>query len=193
MKTLVMVVLACSMLAGCDNPSFLQSRTDPDRPVYGKDVIHVEIVNPDPRGPGGGVRITEEVAGTWSFTVPQTVTQVERRTNDIHRYSLFSGIPAANDVPFMTITVTRDRTSFTKADPEGYKVANYREFVMNGNIAQEWTGLTSAGAGFCELIIRRPGTAGQTGDVCHAMAHARNDEEQKTAVGILASITWKPQ
>ena len=198
MKTFATVILTSSLiLAGCESSSPLDSRTNPDRPDYGKEAIavpppHVDIVNPDPRGADGGVVITDQVVGTWTFTSPPTVTRVERKTADFDRFSLYTGIPAPTDVPFLVITVSRDRASTAEADPGTYQVSGKREYVMNGNIAQEWTGLTKAGAGFCELIVRKPGTAGQTGDVCHAMALARTEDEQKMALAILGSIVWTP-
>ena len=51
---------------------------------------------------------------------------------------------------------------------------------------------TNTGQGFCEMVVRKPGAEGQTGDVCHAMAVVKNEDEQKLALGILASIVWQP-
>ena len=198
MKTFATVILTSSLiLTGCDSFHLLDTRTDPDRPAYGKETIavpppHVDILNPDPRGTDGGVVITDRVVGTWTFTTPPTVTRVERKTADYDRFLLYAGIPAPNDLPFLAITVSRDRASTVEDDPDTYRVTGKREYVMNGNIAQEWTGMTKEGAGFCELIVRKPGTAGQTGDVCHAMALARTEDEQKTALAILSSLVWTP-
>jgi len=199
MNTFATLILTSSLvLAGCESQNLLDSRTIPDRPAYGKETIavpppHVDIVNPDPRGADGGVVITDQVVGTWTFTAPPTVTQVERKTADFDRFSLYTGIPAPADTPFLVLTVTRDRASTVEADTDNYRVSGKREYVMNGNIAQEWTGLTKAGAGFCELIVRKPGPAGQTGDVCHALALARTEDEQKMALAILSSIVWTPR
>jgi hypothetical protein len=198
MKTFATVILTSSLiLTGCESFHLLDTRTDPDRPAYGKEAIavpppHVDIVNADPRAPGGGVIITQQVVGTWTFTTPPTVTRVERKTAVFDRFSLYTGIPAPTDVPFLVITVSRDRTSVAETEPDNYKVTGKREYVMNGNVAQEWTGQTKNGAGFCELIVRKPGTAGQTGDVCHATALARTEDEQKMALDILGSIVWTP-
>jgi hypothetical protein len=60
---------------------------------------------------------------------------------------------------------------------------------LNGNIAKEWTGSTSAGAPFNELVISKPGV--EKGDVCHAIAVAKSAEGRKLAIEILSSITWK--
>ena len=72
--------------------------------------------------------------------------------------------------------------------PETYKVGNTRSYILNGNIAREWTGTMKNGAVFSELVISKPGGKG---DVCHAVAVAKNAEERKAALEILGSITWK--
>lgn len=189
------LLLAALCVAGCRvGDSYLETRTTPERAEYGGQAIDVP---PAPVKPAsapaerGEPIVVDQVTGTWTFTVPRTVTQVERRSADYHQYSLYNGQPQPTDRPFMIITVSRDRASIAEKEPATYKVSNKREYVINGNIAQEWTGLTDAGAGFCEMIVRRPGTPGRTGDVCHAMALARNEEEQKLALGMLGSITWK--
>jgi hypothetical protein len=198
MNTFATLILTSSLiLAGCESANLLDSRTTPDRPDYGKEAIDVPppqmgVGNPGPGGADSGVVITDQVVGTWTFTSPRTVTRVENKTADFHRFSIFAGIPAPTDVPFLVITVSRDRASTAEADPDNFQVSGKREYVMNGNIAQEWTGQTKAGAGFCELIVRKPGTAGQTGDVCHALALARTEDERKTALAILGSIVWTP-
>ncbi len=196
---LAFVVLGTVLAVGCarDTHSFLEFGTTPERATYGDEKITVEPAatrvtagNPQPQilDPIAETRIT----GTWTFTTPRTVTQVERRTGDYHQYSLYNGRPEPTDRPFAIITVSKDRSSTVEKEPATYKVSNKREYVMNGGLVQEWTGLTEAGAGFCEMIVRRPGAEGQKGDVCHAMALARNEEEQKLALGILGSIVWTP-
>jgi hypothetical protein len=134
--------------------------------------------------------IDTQVVGTWTFTVPPTVTRVERKTAEMDQFSLYNGRPQPTDTPFVVMTVGRNRQVTAEGDPATYKVSGQREYTMNGAIVQEWIGLTNTGAGFCEMIVRKPGTAGQTGDVCHAMAIARTEEEQKLALGILGSIEW---
>ena len=197
MKTIWMMLAggAMGMMAGCAGDSFLEQRTNADRAVYGSDLIavppaRVETVNPNPIGPGG-VLIVEKVAGSWKFTTPETVTRVEKKTAEMDQFSLYNGVPQPTDLPFLVIQTTRNRASIAEADKGMYKVSNQREYVMNGAIAQEWTGLTSNGAGFCELVVRKPGTEGQTGDVCHAMAIVKTEDERKLALGILESIAWE--
>jgi hypothetical protein len=203
MNTRWVVVLGCGllvagaglMLAGCESEPFLAQRTVPERPEYGKDVIpvtHVDIRNPDPRGPGGGVVWTDVVRGTWTFGCPPNMTQTERRTGNFDQYSIYVGRPQPQDVPFVVITVSRDRRNISEGAAE-YKITGRREYVLNGNVAQEWSGQMTDGAGFCELIVRRPGTAGEQGDVCRAMAIVKTEEQQKAATEILQSIKWEAQ
>jgi len=179
-------------LGGCRTHSFLDQQTVPDRAKYGSKALPVseepavKVVQPTP----SGIDLPEdEVAGTWTFTVPATVTRVEHKTDAFDEYTLFNGRPGPNDKPFVVITVNKDRGGSAEKDAE-YKVASQRDYTMNGNVVHEWTGQTAAGVGFSELLIRRPGTAGETGDVCHVLALARNNDEQKLALSILGSIQY---
>jgi len=194
---LMLAVVSAGAITGCAGDSFLEQRTKSDRAEYGSELIpvpppHVEPVNANPIGPGGVLIIDDKVMGTWKFTTPPTVTRVERKTADYDQFSLYNGRPAPTDTPFLVITTTRNRESIAAGDPATYKVAGQREYVMNGVIAQEWTGLTNTGQGFCEMVVRKPGAEGSTGDVCHAMAVVKNEDEQKLALGILGSIVWQP-
>jgi hypothetical protein len=189
MKTFAAVMMASVLaLAGCPSQSNLERPTTAVRADYGSWVI----ATPAKTGGegGGGVVITDQ-PGVWKFACPANVTQVVRKMQEWDRISLSIGMPRATEEPFMTITVGRERESHAETEKAKYTVAGKREYVMNGNIATEWTGQLSTGAGFCELIVRRPGTAGETGEVCHALATAKNEEEQKIALGILGSITWE--
>ena len=203
MKIRTLILAACAaIIAGCDNKTLLEHQTDPDRADFAEEVI----IAPPPAAPAGGgttgaqaavpaqpgAAPAEMITGIWSFTTPPTVTRVERKNGDIHQFSLYNGRPAPTDTPFMVVTVSRSRQSIAESEPDTYKVSGQRDYSMNGGLVHEWIGMTSSGAGFSELLIRRPGAAGATGDVCHAMALARTNEEQQLAVSILASIVWKP-
>ena len=124
------------------------------------------------RGLAAGGWWSPDAPGTWKFTLPANVKQVVQNMAEWDRISLYVGMPQTTVEPFMVITVGGERESRAEKDRAKYTVAGKREYVMNGNIATEWTGQTKAGAGFCELIVRRPGTAGETGGVCHALATA---------------------
>ena len=136
-----------------------------------------------------------QITGTWTFTVPRTVTRVMKKTGELTQYSLYAGRPAANDTPIVVITVgppsAAPENSVAESDPATYKVTGTRSYVLNGNIAHAWTGTTSTGSAFSELVLTRPG-ATATSDVCHAMATARNTAERTEALAILGSITWTP-
>jgi hypothetical protein len=199
MKRLVLLTLAAS-LAGCYTTSPLAKRYVSVRPDYGdkelpnpgaapEPVEHREIVNPSPvRNPPAPV-YQDIVTGTWSFTTPPTTTRVERKNGGMSQFSIYMGRPAPEDKPLVVITVSADAKSLAESDPDAYKVKGTRTYALNGNIAKEWTGTTSAGVPFNELVISKPGV--EKGDVCHAIAVARTAEERKLAIEILSSITWK--
>jgi hypothetical protein len=194
--SMIVTLVAAVALGACAHDSFLEQRTNPDRAAYGDQVIpvpppHVEAVNPNPLNANTMI-VTEHIAGTWKFTVPNTVTQMEKKTVDYDQFSLYEGRPAPTDVPFLVITTTRERASIAQADPGMYKLSGQREYVMNGGVVQEWTGLTSTGAGFCEMVVRKPGAEGQSGDVCHAMAVVKTEDQRKLALGILETVVWQP-
>ena len=154
MKSFMAVVLTGAAMAGCQSSHYLDSRTDPFRPSYGHDVIpvtHVDIVNPEPRGADGGIVISDEAPGTWIFTAPPTVTQVEHKTNDFDRFSLFNGVPVATACALHDHHAHARWFEPAESDPDNFKVDNKRQYAMNANIAAEWTGHTKSGAGFCEL------------------------------------------
>jgi len=156
-----------------------------------------DIVNSEPTGqaPPSAPGAVDEVTGTWDFTVPSTVTRVEKKNDELSEYSLYYGRPAPTDKPFVVITVApptdagADKASQAAADTATYKVSGTRTYILNGAVASEWTGRTKDGAAFCELILNHPGG----GDVCHAMAIAGDEEQRKLALQILGSIVWKAE
>ncbi len=193
-------IFAAGILCGCAQRNYLTLRTTPARAELKDTEIavpapHVEVVNPNPAGPGEPIVLPVEVTGTWTFTVPRTVTQVEQQEGDVDRFSLYNGRPAAMDTPFVVITVARDQKSIAEGDAATYKISAQRDYAMNGNVVHEWTGLTATGAAFSELMIRQPGAAaggsGEAAETCHAMAVVKTADEQKTAQGILGSIVWR--
>ncbi len=201
-RMIPVALLAAIALGGCASKHYLDTQYTPyradltDQPI---EVSHtppaaapVEVVNPDPSGGASATPPVEDVVtGTWTFTTPRTVTRVERKSGDLAEFSLYNGRPSGTQTPMVVITVAppgSDTESQATSDGEKYKVSGSRDYVLNGNLAKEWTGLTSNGSAFCELIVRR---AGGKGDVCHAMAVAKDTEERKAALDILGSITWQ--
>jgi hypothetical protein len=201
-KTLLPLLLATATFSGCASKSFLDTQYAPyradlkDQPV---EVTHtppaatpVDVVNPDPAQTTAiAPPVQEVITGTWTFTTPTTVTRNERKNNQLSEFSLYNGRPNATDKPFVVITVApadSDGGSHAQADPDQFKTSATREYVLNGNLAKEWSGLTNTGAAFCELIVRRPGN---DGDICHAIAIAKTTADRKLALDILGSITWQ--
>jgi hypothetical protein len=194
-------VLAAGLLlaGGCAHSSYLDARYIPDRADYGDRALppapppapHVDIINPTPTGPGGQI-VEDVITGTWTFVTPPTVTRVEHKTDNFSQFSLYYGRPGPNDLPFVVITVSNDPRGIAQSDPATYKIANDREYTLNGSIAHEWTGNTKSGSGFCEMLIRKPAGSAGPGEICHAMATVKTEDERKLALDILASIKWTP-
>jgi hypothetical protein len=194
-----MLIAACGMLAfaGCSRTSYLDARYIPDRAEFGDTPIPASSVPPAGRSPASPTTpaaqtMDDVTTGTWTFVTPPTVTRVEHKTDNYSQFSLYYGRPEPTDTPFLVITVSNDARGIAESDPDTYRIINQREYALNGNTAHEWTGNTKTGAGFCELLIHKPPGSAGSGEVCHAMAIARTQEERTLALDILASIAWKP-
>jgi hypothetical protein len=189
-----MVMAVGALVGGCKSSSPLDQRTTPYRATYGNEKIDLRTLppGPDTAAAGGATTATAPAElGNWTYTTPTSVTRDEHKNGTIDEVSFFVGRPGADDLPFLVISTTRDHATRAEHDP-AFKIQQQREYSMNGNVVHEWTGLTATGSGFSELLVRRPGdTAGQE-QVCHAIALARTEEEQKLALAILSSITWTP-
>jgi len=200
----MLVLIAAIGVSGCASRNYLDERYNLSRADLKEEPIEVthepapvtvgETVNEEPTGqaPPSVPGVVDVVTGEWDFTVPPTVTRVERKSAELEQYSLYRGRPSGTEKPFVVITVSpaeSDKGSLAEADPETYKISNTRSYALNGNIAREWTGRTNDGSAFCELIITKPGGRG---DLCHAIAVAKDADERKLALDILGSITWKP-
>jgi hypothetical protein len=203
-KRWMLIVGAVLAAGGCQSKNYLTERYNLPRADLKDDPIEVthepapvtagETVNEEPTAqtPPAVPGTVDVITGTWDFSVPPTVTRVERKSADLQQFSLYNGRPAPADKPFVVITIApseSDKGSLAEADPDKYKISNTRSYALNGNIAKEWTGRTSDGSAYCELIITKPGG---TGDLCHAIGVAKSADERKLALDILGSITWKP-
>ena len=76
----------------------------------------------------------------------------------------------------MVLTVSADRKTRTGTDPALKSTAD-REYTMNGNIVHEWTGQPPPR--WLANFIRQT-AAGDCGNVCHAVAIARTNDEQNS-------------
>jgi hypothetical protein len=198
-KPLTVLALTAT-LAGCYSTNPLDKRYVSVRPNYGDTALpnpgeapaprpKLEIVNPSPVRNPPAPAFQDIVTGTWTFTTPPTTTRVERKNGGMSQFSIYMGRPGPTDTPLVVITVSSDAKSLAESDAETYKVTGTRTYVLNGNVAKEWTGTTSGGVPFNELLISKPGV--DKGDKCHAIAVAKTAEQRKLAVEILSSITWK--
>ena len=181
------------LLAGCQSMSPIQQRQRIGRPEFGEDVIAVNASSKAEAEPvkAGGPTLSGAkapvVSGTWEFTTPTTVTRMKKSTEKIDQYSLYNGRPAPTDTPFVVITTSAEAKSLVEAGPADYTVKETKTYLLNGLPTREINGYTKGKQPFCELIVLRA-----DGDQLHAMAVAKNDDERKLALGILGSITWKP-
>lgn len=141
-------------------------------------------------GPSSTPRMWEQdvVRGTYTFTTPKNVTNIKQNVGEIAQYKLYLGEPAPTDHPFVSITVAPTVESQASAGAGDLKAERERTYLLNGMTCQEWTGHTSAGLPFCELIVAH----GEGGEKLHALAIAKDADSRKLALDILASITWTP-
>ena len=127
------------------------------------------------------------VTGTYSFTVPYSVTSFKKSTATYRQYLLYNGRPTPNQKPFCILTVAA-KVARNSGNSLKFNVSSKRTFILNGLAAHEWTGYTNAGNPFAELIVSHLGG----GDKLDALAIAPNDQIRKMALKILSSIHWTP-
>ncbi len=126
-----------------------------------------------------------EEPGTYTFTIPATVTTVKQTNDVLQQYRLFLGQPKPDDLPFLVLTVAANQTAPSKT---GEPNPAYRTYRLNGLDTQEWKGYDLERHPYCELLV----THG-SGDQLHAIAVARNAKERALALEILSSIKWLAQ
>lgn len=131
----------------------------------------------------------ETVTGTYTFTVPDTVTQVQRQTGNFQQFLLYWGQPQGNDTPFLVITLGQNMQPRATAPDATMQVQNTRTYLLNGLLTREWTGYTANKRPFAEIIAKRPGGT----DELHATAIVNTPQQRETAMQILGSINWKQQ
>ncbi len=127
------------------------------------------------------------VTGTYSFTVPYTVTSFKKSTATYRQYLLYNGRPTANQKPFCVLTVAA-KVARNCRNSLKFNVSTKRTFILNGLAAHEWSGYTNSGNPFAELIVSHLGG----GDKLDALAIATNDQIRTMALKILSSIHWTP-
>jgi len=127
------------------------------------------------------------VAGTYTFTIPQTVTLFKRINGTMQQYLLYKGQPTADQTPFMTVTVAPNVQQTTATDPN-FQIQGQRTYTLNGLAAQEWTGYTADKAPFTEIILSNS----SGGFKLDALAVATDESTRELALSILQSIQWQP-
>jgi hypothetical protein len=126
-------------------------------------------------------------AGTYTFTVPKSISSFKKSGETLQEFLLYYGVPTANQKPFVTMVVARHLQTACVKNPM-FRVQSHRKFILNGLFATEYTGYTTAGQPFAELLLSH----GKDGDKLEALAIVPNNKQRKIALKILQSIHWKP-
>ncbi len=124
--------------------------------------------------------------GTYSFTLPHNVSSFKKFGDTLQEYLLYYGIPHPNQKPFLTMVVAAHVRPACVGNPL-FRVHSNRTFILNRLSAREYTGYTTAGMPFAELILSH----GNHGDRLDALAVVPNNTQRKIALKILASIHFK--
>lgn len=190
------VVSAVGVVGGCESENFLKFRQDIPRADLGLDAQTARVPATRERGvidevttPG----IEDRVVGTYTFVVPETVTQIKKTGETLTQYLLYFGTPAAEDRPIVRIEIGPKVESEAMAGTGEFKslkdgvLPKLRVYSLNGLEVHEYSGHTAAGLPFCELVVSH----GDGGDELHAVAVARDAETRKVALDVLGSIGWK--
>jgi hypothetical protein len=201
----ILTTLSALLLAGCATSSSLTQQQNIARPDYGDEAITAAAANSgigmsesgsaapgvggltgSPAIPGAGAAAAA-ITGTWTFTTPPTVTRNKKSSGQFDQYSLYWSQPQPADTPFLTITTAPDVKSLVEASPDQYQIRQSRVYLLNGQPTREYNGYTKDGARFCEILIFRG-----SGVQLEAIAIVKGDDQAKTALDILGSITWTP-
>ncbi len=193
-----------AVIAGCGTTgSELAEQQKIERPQWGDEVIvrepttrEVSIGKEAVDGQSATTRagvlspvmpVMEEAAvmGTWDYTTPRSVSRISRSTNEYEQASLYVGKPGGTDQPFLVITTGEGVKSLVEGAEEEYGVEGTRVYLLNGQECKETTGHTKTKQVFCELLVSHGGKVR-----LHAMAVAKNEEQRKLALEIMASIKW---
>jgi hypothetical protein len=175
--TLAAVLLAAA--AGCQNP--VTQPQPVSRADLGTQPLQQTTTTPPPPA------VAAQVVGSYTFTIPPTVTEFEKTQGPMQQYLLYNGKPTPDQTPFLTITVAPDIDQATAKDPN-FHIQNQRTYMLNDLAAQEWTGYTADQAPFTELIITNP----SGGEKLDALAVAPDEPTRQLALNILESIRWQP-
>ncbi len=127
------------------------------------------------------------VTGTYSFTVPDTITSFKKSTATYRQYLLYTGRPTPDQKPFCILTVAA-KVARNCGNSLKFNVHTRRTFILNGLEAHEWSGYTNSGNPFAEIIVSHLGG----GDKLDALAIAPDNQVRAMALKILSSIRWTP-
>ncbi len=189
--TLSVVVMTTMVLAGCGQPDVLVGPQPVHRAVFLDKILPVPPHSASPYLLGYSAPPAESPApragaGTFTFTVPPGVTQFEKQTQRMHEYLLYLGRPTPDQQPFVTLVVAHGVVPMSHNNP-ALRVKTSRIFLLNGLPAHEWTGHTTTGAGFAEIVVKSPDKGGDL----DAIAMSFNPKTRQMALAVLKSIQWR--
>ncbi|MCL5945569.1 MAG: hypothetical protein M1472_01795 [Planctomycetes bacterium] len=191
---IITAITAIISQAGCAGYNPLAYPQNSYRADLTDHVISVPEIPPPPEESGvstgsvmPGQLEPSAVTGTYSFTVPYTVTSFKKSTTTYRQYLLYNGRPMPNEKPFCILTVAAKVARNCKNNLN-FNITGRRTFILNGLEAHEWSGYTNSGNPFAELILSHLGG----GDKLDALAIASSPGVRKMALKILSSIHWSP-
>lgn len=191
MKICGVLMIGVLGLAGCAMDNILTHRQEIPRAELALQPLQAErgVEQAPPAGLTGEPRIIidEQETGTYVFTTPENVTRIKESGPNLGQYRLYLGDAKPTDKPFVTIVLAPEVRSEAAAGDGDLKAEATRTYLLNGLTTQEWTGHTTDGRPFCELIVSH----GAKGDKLHAVAIARDARTRELALEILGSIKWK--
>ncbi|MGC9259996.1 MAG: hypothetical protein ACP5I8_07970 [Phycisphaerae bacterium] len=186
--------IATILLAGCAGYNPLAHPQNSYRAELSEHVISVPEIAAPARESGisygsvmPGQLAPAVITGTYSFTVPYTVTSLKKSTATYRQYLLYNHRPTPNQKPFCILTVAAKVGRNCKHNLN-FNITGRRTFILHGLEVHEWSGYTNSGSPFAELIISHLGG----GDKLDALAIASNPRVRKMALKILSSIHWSP-
>ena len=190
------MMILTAALAGCEDARFLTRQQDVDRATLPEKALPA---GSDKTLEDNGLTTTtsgqvaikapeQDVAGTYEFTTPTTVTRIDKVKGDYEQYLLYWGRPTERDLPFVVLTVGPKLEVSSEQADSNFKPESNRIYRLNGLVAKEWTGYTvDKKLPFCELVASHPGK----GNELHAVAVVKDEAQRKVALEVLGSLTWK--
>jgi hypothetical protein len=182
----VAALIALCALTGCSK-SYLSNRQTIDRAHLADHPVDASSASALAASESATTLPLDNVTGTYTFTVPPTMTLVKEENGDLQRYQIFAGQPAPEDKPIVTITLGNGQSADSATGAGGLTSNKNRTYLLNNIPVQEWQGYTADRKPYCEVLGKFPGA---TQDV-HALAIGRTPDLGKQALELLSTLHWQ--